>query len=475
MSLEVYRGRPMPRAAAVYCRISDDREGRQLGVTRQRQDCLALAERKGWTVAEVYTDNDVSAYSGKPRPAYRRMLVDLKEGTRDALVVYDLDRLVRQPRELEEFFDLADAAGLTDYASVTGDLDLANDDHRTYARIMGALAQKESNDKRRRIKRKHQELAEHGKVSGGGTRPYGYTEDRRRIRASEAKVIREAANRVLAGESIRSVCRALNARGITTVTSKPWHPSGLRRILLSARISAQREHHGDIVAPAEWPPIIAPEDTARLRALLADKRRGASRTPRRYLLAGMLRCHACGATMVSRPRSDGERRYVCATGPGFAGCGKTAILAPPLEVFVAEAVLERLDTPELEAALRGEAAKDAEAALIQRELDEAQAQSADLAAMWGTNQISRSEWLAARTPIEQRIEQLKRSLSRATRTTALVDYVGKTATLRREWEHLALSRQRAIVEAVLDHVMIGPARRGLNRFDPARVSPVWKL
>jgi DNA invertase Pin-like site-specific DNA recombinase len=465
----------MPRAAAVYCRISDDREGRQLGVTRQREDCLALAQRKGWTVAEVYVDNDVSAYSGKPRPAFRRMLRDLKEGPRDSLIVYDLDRLVRQPRELEEFFDVCDAAGLTDYASVSGDLDLANDDHRTYARIMGALAQKESNDKRRRIRRKHQELAEQGKVSGGGTRPYGYTDDRRRIRASEAKVIREAARRVLAGESIRSVCRDLNERGLTTVTGKPWQPSGLRRVLVSARISGQREHHGEIVAPAEWPPIITPEDTAKLRVLLDASRRGASRAPRRYLLAGMLRCHACEATLVSRPRSDGERRYVCATGPGFPGCGKTAILAPPLEVFIAEAVLERLDTPELEAGLRGEAAQDAEAAAIQSDLDQAVAKLKELAAMWAASEITRAEWLAARGPIRARIDQLGRDLSRATRSTALSDYIGKAATLRREWEHLDLSRQRPIVEALLDHVIIGPGRRGFNRFDPGRVQPVWKF
>src|SRR6266511_3723657 len=358
----------MPRAAAVYCRISDDREGRHLGVACQEQDCRALAARLGWQVAEVYADNDLSAYSGKSRPAYRRMLNDMKQGDRDAVLFYHQDRLVRQPRELEEFLDVCAAAGVTDVNSVTGEFDFANDSHVFVVRILAAHANMESRDKSRRIRRKHQELAEHGKVSGGGTRPYGYTDDRRRKRESEAKIIREAAKRILAGESIRSVCRDLNERGVTTVTGKPWHPSGLRRVLVSARISGQREHHGEIVAPAEWPAIIPPEDTAKLRVLLDASRRGASRAPRRYLLAGMLRCHACGATLVSRPRSDGERRYVCATGPGFSGCGKTAILAAALEVFLAEAVLDRLDTPELEAALRGEAAKDAEAAAIQHDL-----------------------------------------------------------------------------------------------------------
>ncbi len=464
----------MPRAAAVYCRISDDREGRQLGVARQREDCLSLAERKGWPVAEVYVDNDVSAYSGKPRPEYRRMLRDLKEGTRDAVVVYHQDRLVRLSRELEEFFDVCDAAGVTDLASVTGNFDLADDSNRTIVRILGAVAQQESNDKRRRIRRKHLELAERGQVSGGGTRPYGYAEDRLTVRAPEAKVIRDAAKRILAGESLRSVCASLNDRGIATVKANQWTPSTLSRMLTSARISGQREHHGEIIGPAVWPAIITPAQTARLRGLLADPSRRRTRPPRRYLLAGMLRCGLCGATLVSRPRSDGERRYVCATGPGMAGCGKIAIMAAPVEATIVEAVLHRLDSPELEAALRGEIAADEAAAALQADLDDALAQADELAGAYAEQAISMREWLTARRAIVARIEALRRDLSRVSRTTVLSDYLGRTGVLRTQWADLDLSRQQAIVAAVVDHVTIGPAVRGRNRFDGSRLSAVWK-
>jgi site-specific DNA recombinase len=36
-------------------------------VARQQQDCTELARRNGWQVAGTFIDNDVSAYSGKPR------------------------------------------------------------------------------------------------------------------------------------------------------------------------------------------------------------------------------------------------------------------------------------------------------------------------------------------------------------------------------------------------------------------------
>ena len=88
------------RRAAVYVRISRDKEGAGLGVERQEADCRALAEQLGWTIVAVHTDNDLSAYSGKPRPGYAALLADLRAGTADAVVVWHTDRLHRRPVEL---------------------------------------------------------------------------------------------------------------------------------------------------------------------------------------------------------------------------------------------------------------------------------------------------------------------------------------------------------------------------------------
>lgn len=103
----------MPTAAALYCRISKDAEARGLGVARQEKECRALAKRKGWTVADVYVDNDLSASALKrPRPRYRDMLRDVTEGRITAIVARHDDRLHRHPRELEDFIDLVEATGL---------------------------------------------------------------------------------------------------------------------------------------------------------------------------------------------------------------------------------------------------------------------------------------------------------------------------------------------------------------------------
>ena len=172
--------------AGIYARISSDREGDNLAVSRQLADCDQLATAKGWQVAERYVDADISAYSRKRRPEYERMLEEIEAGVVEAIVVYHADRLTRHPRELEDFIDLCQRYG-TKLATVTGDIDLSTHDGQLIARIHGAVAKKESDDKSRRLVRKHEELAVAGRLSGGGTRPFGFESDHRTIRPAEGR------------------------------------------------------------------------------------------------------------------------------------------------------------------------------------------------------------------------------------------------------------------------------------------------
>jgi site-specific DNA recombinase len=104
--------------------MSRDSEARGLGIGRQRKDGEALASRLGWPIVQEYSDNDLSAskYSRKPRPGYLRMLQGLQEGAINAVVVYDQDRLVRQPKELEELFQ--GRARAWHIAAVSGEIDV---------------------------------------------------------------------------------------------------------------------------------------------------------------------------------------------------------------------------------------------------------------------------------------------------------------------------------------------------------------
>src|SRR5438270_248075 len=99
--------------AAVYVRISIDGEGSSLGVLRQQEDCIPLCLERGYPRERIriYEDNDISAYSGKARPSYRRLLRDIESGEVTFVAVWHVDRLHRRTRELDEFIELVHPRG----------------------------------------------------------------------------------------------------------------------------------------------------------------------------------------------------------------------------------------------------------------------------------------------------------------------------------------------------------------------------
>jgi len=87
----------MGQRFAIYARLSQDRDGAQTATARQIADCRALAGARGWPVADVYEDTDLTAYRRVNRPGYERLLADLEKGKVDAVLVWKLDRLVQPP------------------------------------------------------------------------------------------------------------------------------------------------------------------------------------------------------------------------------------------------------------------------------------------------------------------------------------------------------------------------------------------
>ncbi|PBC96577.1 DNA invertase Pin-like site-specific DNA recombinase [Streptomyces sp. Ag82_O1-15] len=477
------------RRAAIYCRISQDRGGAGLGVARQEEDCRALCARMGWDAVAVYTDNDVSAYSGAVRPAWQELLAAVSRGEVDAIAVWHVDRLTRSPRELEDVIDLADRRGV-ELATVSGEIDLATPTGRMVARMLGAAARHEAEHKAERQKRQRRQAAEAGRIAGGGKRPFGYEDDRTTIRESEAETIREGARRVLASESLASICRDWQARGIVSPAGKPWKPHGLRRLLASARISGRREHTprgswestrpllGEIVADGVWPGIISHEDSDRVRRILSDpaRRRNVEGTTKRsYLLTGVLHCgkpkeegQPCGWGMVGRPRS-GVPRYVCPNTPGTDACAGTATNAERTDEHVRDMVLAAMESPALMRRLRDEdhAGKDL--------YDEIRADEEGLEALaedMGERRISRKEWMIARKPIEDRLNLNRARLAKVSRIAVLSGFVGTFEDMRARWEEMNSSQRRAIVTACVRSIEVRPANPR-KRWDADRFVFEW--
>jgi site-specific DNA recombinase len=463
------------RSAAIYARISSDQTGQALGVQRQLEDCRKLAAERGWAVAEEYIDNDISAFKGKDRPQYARMLADIETGSRDAVLAYHQDRLTRRPMEWEQFVELCDRAGVEQLATVTSDINFGNDNGMLVARITAAVAANESARKSARIKRKIQQNVEQGRPNGGAQRPFGYEPDKVTVRESEAEVIRVLVDRFLAGESVRSLVVWLNAQEIpTSAAAKEWRTPTLRAVLMSGRIAGIRDHHGVAAGPAAWPAIISAEKHQQILATFQTKKVSGRRAPRRYLLSGLLKCGKCDNRLYSSARGE-ARRYVCLSGPDHGGCGGLTITAPPVEEWLAAAVLMRLDTPAMNDALAGRVAADERQTALLADLIAAQSKMTELAEMFAEGEVSRPEWKAARAPLEARVTTAQRQLDQITGTHALDGLVGQGGELAASWSTLNLDRQAQIVRAVLEHATILPGVSGARSVDVNRIVPTWQL
>jgi site-specific DNA recombinase len=470
------------RKAAVYVRISRDREGAGLGVQRQEQDCRELAQRLGWQVVGVYCDNDVSASDRrKKRNEYLRMCDDVKAGRVDAILTWHMDRLHRQPAELEQFIDLLEGRDVAIQTVKAGEVDPNSPSGRMVLRMLGAAARYEVDHKSDRLRRKFTEMAEAGRRNGG-TRAFGYRrvdgseEIDEEIDEDEAKIIREAADRILMGASLRSVCRDLNTRGVRSVSGKLWASSTLKRILLSPRVVGKRQHHGKVVAVAKWPPILDQETHAALVKILTDpaRRTNGGYSKRYYLLSGMMRCWRCDAILVARPTGEKRRSYVCnAPVPGLNGCqnGRLRVTAEELEEYVAKSVMARyLESPALAKALadQGEAASEqrhlmVEAESIKDALDE-------LEQDYRVHRLmSRESYLQTHADLTTRRREVDMKINEASGQRFLRDVPRDPQELKAAYEGGAYEWRRAFIESLVEKITIGPGVRGLNRFDPARV------
>lgn len=216
-----------PIRAAIYLRISQDRERDGLAIERQREDCENLARFRRWETVETYVDQSKSATDKtKVRPAYDQMVADYLAGEFNAIICWDLDRLTRQPRQLEDWIDWAEERGLQ-LVTANGDADLGTDGGRMYARIKAAVARAEMERKSARQSSAHVQRASQGRAPKG-VRPLGYTVDGDVIKR-EAEAVRAIYEAFNGGASLRGIARALSGI-VETDTEKAQQVQGVPKL-----------------------------------------------------------------------------------------------------------------------------------------------------------------------------------------------------------------------------------------------------
>ncbi|MBB3082950.1 DNA invertase Pin-like site-specific DNA recombinase [Geodermatophilus sabuli] len=410
-------------------------------------------------------DNDTSASSGKARPAYTRMLADVEAGRVGAVVAWDLDRLHRRPVELEHFIDLADRHRLA-LATVGGNADLSTDNGRLFARIKGAVARGEIERKSARQKRANLQRAELGKPPAGGRRAVGYEPGGMELREFEAALIRDGYRHLLAGASLRGIAAQWNAAGFTTAVGGAWRPDGVRYTLRNPRNAAIVVHCGQEYGAGAWPAIV-PEHTYRAAVALLDEpsRRTTPTTARRYLLAGLARCH-CGAVVITGRTQHGQRTYRCGRSRGHLSRG-----AVPIDELVAALVVARLSRPDA-AELLTVPGEGPDVGVLREEASALRARLGELSDLFADGAITAAQLARGTERARTRLDAIERQMADAGRIPVLGELV-TADDVRATWDALDLDRRRAAIDTLMA-VSLLPPGRGARRFDPETVRINWR-
>jgi len=367
----------MMRTAAIYTRVSSDKQTENQSLDVQRVDCGKLAEREGYEVYQVYEDG---GYSGMTtdRPGLQELVTAAEARAFDAVIVWDQSRFGRDFIDVELNLRRLQRLGIA-FLAVHGP---AGDDEtaKLTRRILGAVYEMELDTAKRRKRAGRRMKVEAGRGWPGGQLPYGYasetfrgpdgkTNTRLFPHAEESPVVRHLFDLYTQhGYSANEIAKCLNAKGIRTKRDRLWWAAQVIFILQNDAYTGRTYYFkttpdGRPVDRALWleikvPALVDDEAFQKAQALLCIKR-GRSRGPKNTTwpeadLKGLIHCE-CGLHMVSlhqREKKTTRHYYKCLSKHNYSYADHKCPRSPgsvrmgPIDEAVWEALLAEMDDGE---------------------------------------------------------------------------------------------------------------------------------
>jgi DNA invertase Pin-like site-specific DNA recombinase len=484
-----------PRAA-IYVRISQDRDDGAEGVDDQKWICRAYCDHHGYDVVAVYEDNDISATDGSVRPRFDAMLAAVARGEIDVIVVKQIWRLYRLLEDLETKLTPVLRRAKVEIRTVrSGDVDLVTADGRLRARLMGAVGQHDTELKSENVADAAARRARSGRFHGGGRR-FGY--EQREVRTkrvyprgsaepvtvtrstgplvlvpAEADAIRWAYHHLLSGGLLYGVYVEWDRRGLVGVKGGKMDPSTIRTILLNPMNGGRRYHKGEDLAPSEGPAIVDTDIWLGAVAILRDPTRkpGPGR-PLGHLLSSIVYCAVCKKKMAASATTRKVPLYKCAARktvdrPGNHTSRQRRLLDDAVESALLTYLRNNVD------ALRRPVSSrvDALAGVHQ----EAEIQRARLAAYQEqADTMDVADYAAATRKIRNRLAELEKQIVATVGRPATATLIGKDDVMA-AWKALSTDDKRVVLKENIDRVDVSPLRRGSRNHDPMTgVDIAWR-
>lgn len=465
----------MPNRAVLYLRLSSSDDA-STAIARQEADLRLRAEREGWEISEdrILVDDGLSG--GKSRANADEALAMLRDGRADVLAVWKFDRWSRQGLgALAALIDVLDARPDALFVADRDGLASSQPAWRIIASVLAEVARMERENTRARVLSSLAHLRTSGRYAGG-QRPYGYVSADNPdgpgrilvVDEAEAAIVREASERVLSGQTLYSITRDLNARGVRTAREATWSIQALRQILTSDAIVGRAKHRGEVVRDndgypvAVWEPVLDLDRWHRVRLALgvgtpptATRR---VRNRRTRLLSGIAACGTCSAPLYVKHNGAGVVSYACTQRSNGRKCPGVSVNAELLEAHVSREFLDAVGDREVFERREILSTSEAELAEVERAISET------VAAMAADD--------ADVPALSSRLAALKdrRTDIRSQPTTATVEVAGTGRTFAEAWAAADQDARRLLLAANVAMLTVSKGRRGAHGLDPRRVA-----
>ena len=350
--------------AALYARVSSDRQDVDLSVSAQLRALKDYAKANGYSVAREYVDE---AESGRvaDRPQFKEMI---EEGSKakapfEVILVWKFSRFTRKREHAVAFKSQLRRKGIR-VVSITEHAD-DSPTGKLMEAIIESVDEFYSENLAQDVVRGMREAASRGFFMAS-VAPFGY----RRIKVSDgvkerpvlevdptaSPVVKEVFESSLRGNGLKEICKGLNERGVTNRGNR-WNKGSLHYMLTNeaytgtavwGKTSKDGQAPDPVRVEGAWPALVSRELFEKVQQAMRDrapKVRRPARVGSKFLLSGLLKCGVCGRPYRAQGAKCGKfAYYICGTlfREGAGTCSARYLNAPKLETFVVEKIRERI-------------------------------------------------------------------------------------------------------------------------------------
>jgi len=356
------------KMAAIYARVSSDRQDVDLSISAQLKALREYATRNGYAVIKEFVDEAESGRS-TARPAFREMIsmARMKNPPFQLILVWKLSRFARNREDSIIYKSLLRKQGIQ-IISINEHIE-DSPTGRLMEGIIEVIDEFYSSNLAQDIIRGLRENASRGFFNASHP-PYGYLKikvkdgDKARntldINPAQAPIAQRIFRECSEGKGLKEITKGLNKDGIPAPNGGTWGKQRVHKILTNEAyigcLVYGKNHSKSNLPPVRkenaWPALVDKETFDNIQTGLngrAPKIVHPRVTSSQYLLSGLIKCKKCGAAYIGYAAKSGRNHYyVCGTtyAKGKEICPSKHLPREKLEKYVVEKIKGYLLTDE---------------------------------------------------------------------------------------------------------------------------------